>query len=361
MMLQTSIPIFFLGALSFIVALAWAPGLIRFLYAHRCWKPEVRTKAVDGATASIFARLHAGKETSIPRMAGVLIWVTTAFLAAVFFMLAQVFDGPVFSALNFLSRSQTWIPLATLVSASLIGLADDILVVRGVGERSKGGGIRFRHRLLFVFIIALVGAWWFYTKLGWNTLHIPLVGDLVIGWLYIPLFVSVMIALFTSSIVDGVDGLAGGIFAILFATFAAIAFARTQFDVAAFCTVVAGSLLAFLWFNIPPAKFFMGETGILGLTTTLAVVAFITDSVVLLSIFCLVLWVEMGSVVLQLLSKKIRGKKLFLVAPLHHHLEAKGWPNYQITMRFWMITALTSLIGLTIALLDTTYQLPFVR
>ncbi|HBF67592.1 MAG TPA: hypothetical protein DDW36_04175 [Candidatus Magasanikbacteria bacterium] len=360
MSLNNIIPIFLLGTLSFLIVLAWAPGLGRLLYRKKFWKHEVRTRAVDGAAASIFARLHKNKEIGTPRMAGVLIWVTTLFVTLSFFLLDQFFPRSIFSSFNFLSRSQTWIPFFTLMAGSLIGMLDDILVIRGFGERTKGGGIRFRHRLILVFMIALVGAWWFYDKLEWNSLHIPLVGDLTLGWLYIPLFVIVMIIMFGSSVVDGIDGLAGGIFAILFATFAAIAFSRTQFDLAAFCAVVAGALLAFLWFNIPPAHFFMGETGILGLTITLAVIAFITDSLFILAFAGFVLWIEMASVIIQMVSKKFRKKKVFLAAPFHHHLEAKGWPSYTITMRFWMITAVMSLVGLTIALLDKTYQLPFI-
>lgn len=349
------IPIFVLSTLAFFVAILWAPGLAQFLHRGQFWKKQPRTEGVDGQKITLFTKLHKDKETKVPRMAGVLVWVTTAVFALGFFFLAEFFPTSFLSRLNFLSRAQTWLPLFTLIAASLIGLADDLLVVRGSGRVEQGGGIRFRHRLLMIFVIALVGAWWFFFKLDANSIHVPFLGELIIGWWYIPFFIIVMFALFSSSIIDGVDGLAGGVFAILFGVFGAIAFAHQQYQIAAFCAVVAGSLLAFLWFNVPPAAFYMGETGILGLTTTLAVIAFITDSVLLLPIVGFVLWLEAGSVILQMMWKRWLGRKLFLIAPFHHHLEAKGWPGHTVTMRFWMVAGISAAIGLIIALADPTF------
>ncbi|MEK7481574.1 MAG: hypothetical protein AAB633_02445 [Patescibacteria group bacterium] len=351
------IPIFILATLSFFVAILWAPGLARFLHRGQFWKKHPRTEGVDGRKIDLFTKLHKDRETKVPRMAGVLIWVTTAVFALGFFFLAEFFPDSFVQRLNFLSRAQTWLPLFTLVAASLIGLADDVLVVRGSGRVEQGGGIRFRHRLFMVFVIALIGAWWFFFKLDANSIHLPFLGELIIGWWYIPFFIIVMFALFSSSIIDGLDGLAGGVFAILFGVFGAIAFAHQQYQIAAFCAVIAGSLLAFLWFNVPPAVFYMGETGILGLTTTLAVIAFITDSVLLLPIVGFVLWLEAGSVILQMIWKRWLGRKLFLIAPFHHHLEAKGWPAHTVTMRFWMVAGISAAIGLIIALADPTFTI----
>lgn len=347
------IAIFSLTTIAFLWAWFWSPALLRLLERFKCYKKAARTTAPDNTPTPIFNSLHKHKELCAPRMAGVLIWGTAVFLAFVFFFLSQIWPGTILADFNFLSRAQTWIPLFTLVSASLLGLADDILVVMGFGRKDQGGGIKFRHRLLAVFLIGVVGAWWFYFKLGWDTIHAPFYGELILGLWYIPLFVLVMITLFSGSVIDGEDGLAGGIFAVIFATMAAIAFARGQFDLAKFCAVLAGSITAFLWSNIPPAKFYMGETGILGLTTTLAVVAFLTNTVLLLPIIGLVIFLEIGSVGLQMLSKKLRGgKKFFLVAPLHHHFEAKGWPAYQVTMRFWLIGIISAVIGLIIFLIN---------
>lgn len=345
-----------LSLVGFLVAFASAPALLNLLLKYKCWKKSVRSVAPDGSATPIFASLHKNNETKIPRMAGVLLSGSMLVVAFVAWGLSVFFGESPLAAFNFLNRSQTWIPFFTLMAASLLGLMDDLLVVGGFGNTEKGGGIKFRHRLLVVFLIGLVGAYWFHFKLGWDVMHVPLMGDIFIGWLYIPIFIAVIMGVFSSSVVDGLDGLAGGIFGILFTTFAAIAFARGQYFLAAFCAVLVGTLLAFLWFNIPPAKFYMGEVGVLGLTTTLAVVAFFTNSVLLLPIAGIVLVIESGSVMIQLFSKKVFKRKVFLVAPYHHHLEAKGWPAHQVTMRLWLITAVACMITLVIALLDIIHK-----
>lgn len=348
----TLLAMLLLGTSSFILALSLSPLLSRALIRYRCWKKKVRTIAPDGSKTEIFARLHKDKETNTPRMAGVLIWGTTLFVAFALRALSAWTDWRWADAFDFVSRGQTWVPLFTLASASLLGFADDLLVVRDKGESAKGGGITFRRRLALVFLIGLVGAYWFYVKLGWNSIHIPFLGDTAIGWLYVPLFILMVMGVFSTSVVDGLDGLAGGLFVIMYGAYASIAFIQGQPHIAIFCAVVAGSILAFLWFNIPPARFYMGETGIMGLTSTLAVVAFFTDTVLLLPIIGSVLVIEALSVIIQLTSKRLRGKKVFLVAPIHHHFEAKGWPAYQVTMRFWLIGGVSALLGIALLLLD---------
>lgn len=352
MFFEEVVVILILSIIAFLLAFFLTPGLSRLLLKFKCWKKQARTESVDGTKTPIFNALHKNREVSVPRMAGILIWGTMAILTAAVLLLSKFFPDT-FESFNFVSRSQTWIPIFTLLAASLLGLVDDICVVAGIGEKAKGGGVRFRHRLLVIFFIGLVGALWFYYKLGWDTIHLPFDGDLFIGWLYIPFFILVMIGLFSGSVIDGVDGLAGGVFSIIFAAFAAIAMMRGQYDLAAFNGIVAGATAAFLWNNIPPARFYMGETGIFGLTATLSVVAFLTNSVLLLPIIAFILFLEIASVVIQLASKKLRhGKKVFLSAPLHHHFEAKGWPAYQVTMRFWLIAALTAMLGLIVFLVD---------
>lgn len=341
-----------LAFIAFVSAMCAAPFVSRILYRFKCWKKHVRTVAPDGSATPIFASLHKDKEINTPRMAGVLIWCTTLAVAAAAWLAHRYFPESRLALFNFIDRSQTWIPLFTLAAASLLGLFDDLLVVGGFGNKSKGGGIQFRHRLLVVFGIGLVGAYWFHYKLGWDVLHVPLWRDFIIDGWYVPLFIAIVVGLFSASVVDGLDGLAAGVFVILFSTYSAIAFARGQFFLSALCAVIAGSLLAFLWFNIPPAQFYMGETGILGLTTTLAVVAFFTNTILLLPIAGIVLVIEAGSVALQLFSKKVFKKKIFLVAPYHHHLEAVGWPAHRVTMRLWFVTGVACLITLVLALLD---------
>ncbi|MCD6177700.1 phospho-N-acetylmuramoyl-pentapeptide-transferase [bacterium] len=345
-----AIKVLSLSAIAAICAVIWTPCLTHFLYKHQLWKKEARRRTITGEEASVFYNLHKNKEINTPRFGGLLIWITTLGVIFFFWLIAKFTDVGFLKNFNFLSRGQTWLPLFALVTASLLGLIDDILQVTQKGKYI-GGGMTFRKRLFIIILIGIIGGWWFYYKLGWDTIHIPLLGDFFIGIWYIPLFVLVMVASWSGGIIDGLDGLAGGTFASIFGAFGIIAFSQGKIDLACFCAVILGTLFAFLWFNIPPARFYMGETGILGLTSAMAVVAFLTDSVVVLPIIAGLLVLESGSVILQLLSKKIRKKKIFLCTPIHHHFEAKGWPSYKVTMRFWIIGVILALIGVVIRLL----------
>lgn len=350
-MLNTNvIKILFLLAFASVLTVLWTPILTHFLYKYKLWRKSIRTKSIDGKPLPVINSLNQKRRTNIPPLGGVLIWLTTIFVIFFFAFLANIFDNDWIQKLNFLSRSQTWLPLAILASASLLGLSDDILLIFQKGKY-KGGGIRFTRRLAIVLLIGAIGAWWFYFKLGWHTLHIPGIGDLVIGFWYFPLFILTVLSCWAGGVIDGLDGLAGGSFAIMFGAFTVIAFAQAQYNLAAFCAVLVGTILAFLWFNIPPARFYMGESGIIGLTTTLAVVAFLTDSLIVLPIIGGLLVIEAGSVIIQISSRKIFHKKVFLSAPIHHHLEAKGWAPEKITMRFWVIGMVLAVVGVIIKLL----------
>lgn len=342
--------IFGLSAVAFFFAVSWTPLLTHFLYKYKMWRKSVRHVAPDGAGTPLFAALHKDREVSTPRMGGLLIWVTALAVTCVFWILAKATENPLLDKINFLSRNQTWLPLFTLASASLLGLADDLMQIYQKGGY-VAGGMKFRLRLAAVFLIALAGAYWFYFRLGQNTLYIPGLGDIVIGFWFIPLFIVTMFATFSTGVIDGLDGLSAGVLAAIFSAYGGIAFFQGQIDLAAFSAVIIGALLAFLWFNIPPARFYMGETGILGLTTTLTVIAFLTKSVIVLPIIAFVPAVEAASVIIQLLSKRFRGgKKVFLIAPLHHHFEAKGWPAHKVTMRFWVASIVFAIIGMVVAL-----------
>lgn len=344
------IKIFILSASAAALAAFWCPVLIHYLYKHKLWKKTARLKTITGDEAVVFNGLHKEREIGTPRMGGLLIWITTLFISFLFFILSLIFPGTDISKLNFLSRSQTWLPLFTLTIASLVGLVDDLLVVKGWGKYI-GGGISFKKRLFIVILIGLIGSIWFYQKLGWDMVYVPFLGSISIGLWYIPLFILVMVATWSGGIIDGLDGLSGGTFAAIFGAMAVIAFSIGKMDLAAFCAVILGTLFAFLWFNIPPARFYMGETGILGLTTVLAVVSFLTDSVYVLPIIGGLLVVTVASVILQLLSKKIFKKKIFLSTPIHHHFEALGWPAYKVTMRAWIVGVVLAIIGVALRLL----------
>lgn len=284
-------------------------------------------------------------------MGGVVIWVTVLILTLSFWFVAQHADG-FWSKVNFFSRAQTWLPFGALIVAALFGLLDDILGVLRIGP--KGGGLQMRYRILLYTLVAIGGAWWFFFKLGFNTVNIPFLGDVMVGWWYIPFFIFMIVATsFSANETDGLDGLAGGVFLTMFAAYGAIAFDQGRMDLVTFIAALMGALVAFLWFNIYPARFFMGDTGSMSLGVVLGVIAMLTNTPFLLIPIGVIFVIESGSVIIQVLSKRFRKKKIFLSTPIHHHFEAKGWPETKVTMRFWMISAIGAIIGLIIFLVDS--------
>lgn len=288
------------------------------------------------------AGLHAAKEGT-PTMGGVLVWGTTLAFALLVPM--------IFSPFSFLSRAETYLPLGALVAAAIVGLVDDLFNVWRMG--AHGGGLRMRHRLFIYTAIAAVGAWWFFVKLERDVLHIPFLGNMDVGWWYIPIFIFIIVATaFSVNEIDGLDGLAGGTLLMAFGAYGAIAFIQGRYDLAAFIGVIIGALLAFLWFNINPARFFMGDTGAMSLGVTLGVIAMLTNSALLLPLIGLLFVVESASVLLQWTSRRLLGRRIFRSSPIHHHLEAIGWREPQIVMRFWMIAGVTAVAGFVLFLVD---------
>jgi phospho-N-acetylmuramoyl-pentapeptide-transferase len=338
--------ILILGTASFLFAMSWTPMLTFVLYKYRLGK-TIRS----AVTAPMFAKLHA-KKAGVPTMGGVLIWGTTLALAMILAAFAFWAPESTFAELSFLSRSQTWLPIAALVAAGLVGMADDLMNVFKLG--SHGGGIHIRHRLLMYAVVAAVGAWWFTLKLGFDALHVPFVGDIVVGPVpYALFFVAVIVATsFSVNQTDGLDGLAGGTVASAFGAYSLIAVIQGRYDLAAFCAVVMGALFAFLWFNIYPARFIMGDTGAMSLGVTLGIVAMLTNQPLLLPLIGFVFVMEMVTTILQIASKRLFGKKIFRIAPIHHHFEAVGWPEPKVVMRFWVISWITGGLGVLLALLD---------
>jgi len=341
------VKIFFLATIAFVFTFSLTPLLTKFLYKYKLGK-QIR----NSGDTPIFSKLHAAKNGT-PTMGGILIWVTVLLFSILFYYLSQCVDCGFWKNLNFLSRNQTWLPLGALVASALVGLFDDWLDVRGKGVLG-GGGLKIRHRLLIYTIIALVGAIWFYFKLGWDQFNIPFVGNIHLGWGYIIAFVFVLVATaFSVNETDGLDGLAGGILLSSFLAYGVISFVNGKYDLAVFCGVIVGALLAFLWFNINPARFYMGDTGAMSLGITLGIMAMLTNTPIILIIIGSVFVLESLSVIIQLISKRLRhGKKVFISSPLHHHLEAIGWPEPKIVMRFWVIGGVSAVIGLIIFLLD---------
>ena len=341
------------SVVSFVIGIAFAPVLAHNLYKFKTWK-KVGGKGKgmgDDSGTPLFDELHREREVSTPRMGGIIVWGSTLATALGIALFSLLFGEP-FASFDFLNRSQTWIPLFALFVGALVGLIDDILEV----TRSSGG-LKLRYRLLVVAAIGSFAGWWFYEKLDVSSVGIPFIGPIELGPWFVLFFVFVTLALYAGGIIDGIDGLAGGVFAIFFMTYAGIAFAQEQTALAAFAACVSGALFAFLWFNIPPARFYLSETGTMALTVALAITAFSADvlgdgvGVSVLPIIALPLTVTVATTMLQTVFKRVFKRKLFQIAPIHHHFEAIGWPAYKVTMRYWVITIIAGIFGLALALL----------
>lgn len=329
------------AAVTFVVAVLWTPLLTRVLYRHRLGK-QIRAEG----TTPIYTQLHQRK-AGTPTMGGLIIWVTAVGVCLGLALLASLTDNPELARWSFWSRSQTYLPVAALVAAATIGLGDDLVSTR------RGVGLRVSQRLLISLAIGLAGAWWFTAKLDWTTLRVPFLGTFDIGWWYVPIFTLVIVATSHAvNIADGLDGLAGGLLLAAFAAFAGIAAVQGRTDLATFCAAIVGGIVAFLWFNIPPARFFMGDTGAIGLGTLLGVVALLTNAALFLPVIGGLFVIEAGSVIIQFAAKRLSHRKVFLSAPLHHHFEAKGWPESKVVMRAWVLASFFAAIGFILFLLD---------
>lgn len=331
--------IFLIGLAALVLSMILTPIYTFFAYKYHFWKRQ-KTVALDGQKLTVMNKLHAKKiQQHVPTMAGMIFVVTVAAITL---------------AVN-LSRGQTWLPLLALLLGGLIGLIDDVINLRG---HTAVAGLRAPVKFAMITIAALVLGWFFWARLGWTTLHIPFIGDWNIGIWMVPLFTFAVVATGNAvNLSDGLDGLAGGLCAAAFASFGAIAMLQGQFGVAAFCVTILGALISYLWFNIYPARFMMGDVGSFALGCSLAVVAMMTNSLFLLPIIGIVFVVDTGSAVIQIIYKKItHGKKIWLSTPIHHHFEAIGWPETKVTMRFWLLGAVAGVIGLVLALLGGTIK-----
>lgn len=337
--------------MTFVVGLLITPIATHFFYKYKMWKKYSRNNTTSSGD---FHKIHnESDELKTPRVGGMIVWVSISLVTIIFYLISILFPNNFTEKINFLSKNQTLIPLFVLLFGSLIGLWDDFMQIFGKGKIAHDDkSWRIWKVILIIFVSFLIGLW-FYFKLGMVGIDIPFGGFIYLGILIIPFFVIVALATFSGGVIDGLDGLSGGVFASIFAAYSVIAFTNNQIDIAAFSAVITGGILAFLWFNIPPARFYMGETGIMGLTIVLATISFLTDTVLMLPVIALPLVVSSLSVILQILSKKLRnGKRIFRLAPIHHHFEALGWPSYKVTMRFWILSIAFAIIGIIITVIS---------
>lgn len=336
--------------LTFTIGIAITPLVTHFLFKYKVWKKNGGKKTIFGQEATEFNKLKAEAETKTPRMGGIVIWGSVLLAIFLLFILKVTTDIKFFTDVFFLSRGQTWIPFSAFIIGALFGFINDFYDVKHGGR-----GVRLSVRLILISTLASFIGWWFYAKLGVTTIGVPFFEPLSVGIFIIPIFIIITNLVYASGIIDGIDGLSGGVFCTVFAAYAGIAVLQSQFDLAAFCIMLVGAILAFLWFNIPPARFWMTETGSMPLTLTLAVIMLTTDQLVggygiaLFLVIGFVLIATVLSNVIQVSYRRLTGKKFFRIAPLHHHFEALGWPSYKVTMRYWIISMICAVTGLIIA------------
>lgn len=331
---------------AFFVTLMLAPHFIKLLHKFKLGK-KLRETASTGEKASIFQELHA-KKSGTPTMGGVLIWGTTLIIV----LISGLSSALHITENSLFNRNETWLPIFTLMTTAILGAVDDYLNIK---EKGKNKGLNIKPKFLWLTLFAALGALWFHFRLGYDQIHLPGFGDVTIGLWYIPLFILVITASANAvNITDGLDGLAGGLLIIAFGAFAIIAYVQGLFILAAFCAVIVGALFGFLWFNIFPAHFYMGDTGALALGATLGVIAMMTDSVVVLPLIGFVFVFETLSVIIQLIGKKFFKRKVFAIAPLHHHFEKKGWSEPNIVMRFWIIGGFMAALGLIFGIIGSS-------
>ena len=325
--------VFALSVIAFVVAMALTPVYTTAAYRYKFWKKQ-RDTSTTGEKLLVFVKLHKEKfKRNIPTMAGIIGVLAIAIVTFAF---------------N-LDRAQTWLPLAALIGGGIVGLLDDIINIRGQG--TGVAGMRSSVKFMMITALGVALGWWFFKNIGVDAIHIPFFGDLELGWMIVPVFAFAVVATGNAvNISDGLDGLAGGLLTASFGAFGLIALLQGQFMLAGFCFTVVGALLAYLWFNIYPARFFMGDVGSFAFGTTLGVVAMLTNSFFLIPIIGIMFVVEAGSSALQIFSKRVFKRKIFVSAPIHHHLEAKGWPETKVTMRFWVIASVAAAIGVLVAL-----------
>lgn len=320
-----------LSFFAFGLAMLLTPIYTHFAFKYKLWKRS-RTHSTTGEALSVISKMRIKR--TLPLMAG-LVGVSAITITTL--------------AFNW-ERSQTWLPLAALLGGGLVGLIDDIINIRGKG--GNVAGLRPQIKFAMITLVALVSGLFFYYKLGYSTVQLPIVGDVEFGWFLIPLFVLAVVSTGNAvNISDGMDGLAGGLLVNAYAAFGIIAALQGNFGIAGFCFTVVGALLAYLWFNIPPARFLMGDVGSFAFGTALGVVAMLTDTLILLPLIGIVFVAEAGSSLLQILSKKFFHRRIFIAAPIHHHFEAQDWPKTKVTMRFWVIGQVAAALGVILALL----------
>ena len=338
------------SATAFIIGIMVTPFLTGIMYKYKLWKRVSRQTANPDPLSPKFKLINnEAEEIRTPRVGGAVVWISILLTTVIFWLISRYVTGVNDSIFDFVSRKETWLPLAGIIVGAILGLIEDLLEIFG-GTGKLTHGLPSRYLIPLIALIGFIGGMWFFVKLDMNTINIPFSSPVNIGAWFVPFFMLVMLGTFSSRVIDGVDGLSGGVLATIFTSYGFIAFARGQYDIMTLSMVIAGALLAFLWFNVPPARFYMGETGMLPLTIALTTIAFLTHEPLLLIVIGFPLVATALSSFIQIIAKRVFKRKVFLVAPLHHHFEALGWSRPKITMRYWIVSLVCGIVGIVIAL-----------
>jgi len=320
-----------LGTISFLLAVVWGWPLINFLKSRGIGK-KIR---IDGP------RSHMVK-MGTPTMGGLMV-VIPVFVITVALNIINLLSR------NWVGRS-ILVPLGVLTSYSLLGAVDDWW---GTRSSRQGEGLKGRHKFACQVALAILAALALYFGLGLRFVAIPTIHYLIdMGPWFMPAAVFVIVGTSNAvNLTDGLDGLAGGTAAIAFAAYGVIAYLQGQVYLVTFCFIMVGALLAFLWYNAYPAQLFMGDTGSLSIGATLAVVALMTGQWLLLPVVGLIFVAEALSDIIQVAYFKwTKGKRIFKMAPIHHHFELLGWSEMQVVLRFWFVAMLAAMVGVALAL-----------
>ena len=349
MMLEL-VKVLFPWTISFLIGLFLTPFVISKLHKYRAWRRNTNSKETimdkDGKILEIINKNE--KDQKTPRMGGLVIVFSVLITVFLFWAWSFLSTGNTSGFFDILSRKETWLPLMAFIIGAIVGIFDDYFTIRNSGKFKSG--LPLRWRLVFVVIFALFAGWWFYEKLGYDSIYLPFWGPIFLGIWFIPFFITSFVATFASSTIDGLDGLSGGVMTIIYSMMGFIAFYQDKFDIASLSFVIAGGIMAFLWFNIPPASFYMTEVGYNALSFTLVIIAFMTNTILILPIIAMPLLVTLLSTILQVFWIRVFKKRIFKIAPLHHHFEALGWEQPQIVMRYWLVSIIFGILGLLIAI-----------
>lgn len=344
-----------LASVSFLLTVIWGRPLINLLRRRRIGK-QIRIEGPDSHQTKL----------GTPTMGGVLFLVPvlliTVALNAANFLSGVEWGKAILRVFNFAEGSSLigksiLVPLLVLVSFGLLGARDDWTGV--FGRRNDGQGLMARAKASYQTILALLTSLGLYFFLDLRSVALPGLAEKIdLGPIYIPIAMFIMVSVSNAvNLTDGLDGLAGSTAAVAFAAYGIIANLQGQYPLSSFCFTMVGALLAFLWYNSHPAQLFMGDTGALALGATLAVVALMTGQWLLLPVVGLVFVAEALSDIIQVSYFKWTrkrtgvGKRIFKMAPLHHHFELLGWSETHVVWRFFLISILTGMAGIALALL----------